>query len=276
MHALPSDPRDPGYHPIGLNPTMLGATIDAIGSSGFASAVASLVTGQIPGDAVHLERWRINPGSASGYRVEWLGSGGSRETELCTLMDVYYRDYALTDPLFLPVRGRSGTLLLQRHVGGLADGEFRRRFFDEPRIAQECVLVRGNAHIQYAIALTRTSDQARFSSVELFQFRQMADLLFPLAELNARTCAALRVAPSPLACAAPPARFDARVARQAIRLSRREHDICRLLLSGRTLPEAAAHLDVKLSTADSFKQRAFAKLGIRTRRELFDWAFTGD
>ncbi|WP_236002077.1 response regulator transcription factor [Paraburkholderia elongata] len=62
------------------------------------------------------------------------------------------------------------------------------------------------------------------------------------------------------------------MSKQNVQLSRREYEICKLLLNGRTIPDAAAHLDVKLSTAESYVKRAFAKLSVRTRRELFDWA----
>lgn len=57
-----------------------------------------------------------------------------------------------------------------------------------------------------------------------------------------------------------------------MRLSRREQEICKLLLSGRSVPEAAALLDIRHSTAETYVKRAFAKLGVRTRGELFDWA----
>ncbi|CAE6755926.1 helix-turn-helix transcriptional regulator [Paraburkholderia haematera] len=222
-------------------------------------------------DAVHLERWRSDTRSGSGYQVEWLGSGGMQYAELCSLMDIYYRSYCQIDPLFQPVRGKAGTILVQRNVSGIADSEFRRTMFDEPEITQECVLVHGTANIQYAFALARNKQQSEFTTNELFYFRQMADLLFPLFELHARTTAARRTTAVPVS-GTPHAGFDERLSRQNVQLSRREYEICKLLLNGRTIPDAAAHLDVKLSTAESYVKRAFTKLSVRTKRELFDWA----
>jgi LuxR family transcriptional regulator, activator of tox operons len=276
MHRSSPAQRDSGNERVSVNPRALGAALDAVGSSGFASAITAFVMEQVAGDAVHLECWRADADSASGYRVEWLGSGGARQAELYQIMDAYYRDYALDDPLFTPVRGRSGTLLLLRHVDGLAKGEFRRRFFDAPQITQECVRVHGDAHVQYAIALTRSREHAPFSTHELFHFRQMADVLLPVCALHARLHAAWRVTGTPAAQAAPRGGFDARVARHGVPLSPREHDVCRLLLSGLTVPEAADQLRVKQSTAQSYVQRAFEKLGVRTRRALFDWALVDD
>ncbi|EGD05768.1 LuxR superfamily regulatory protein [Burkholderia sp. TJI49] len=271
MRLLHPDPAAHGHYLIGVRPGSLGATIRAVGTPGFVAAVTAFVNDSIAADAVHLERWRADTGSTSGYVVEWLGSGSLRfAADTLRVMDVYYQDYCHVDPLFAPLRGKAGTLLVQRHIDGLAHGDFRRRIFDEPGIAQECVLVHGTAHVQYALGLARTDGQAAFTTGELFHFRQMVDLLFPMFDLHARTCAARRVA-SVSTNATSYAGFDARLERQNVQLSRREHEICRLLLCGRSVPEAAQQLDVKLSTAESYVKRAFAKLGVRTRRELFDW-----
>ncbi|MDR8730865.1 helix-turn-helix transcriptional regulator [Burkholderia pseudomultivorans] len=271
MRFLHPDPAAHGHYLIGVRPGSLGATIRAVGTPGFVAAVTAFVNDSIAADAVHLERWRTDTGSTSGYVVEWLGSGSLRfAADTLRVMDLYYQDYCHVDPLFAPLRGKAGTLLVQRHIDGLAHGDFRRRIFDEPGIAQECVLVHGNAHVQYALGLARTEGQAAFTTDELFHFRQMVDLLFPMFDLHARTCAARRIA-SVSTNATSYAGFDARLERQNVQLSRREHEICRLLLCGRSVPEAAQQLDVKLSTAESYVKRAFAKLGVRTRRELFDW-----
>jgi DNA-binding CsgD family transcriptional regulator len=38
------------------------------------------------------------------------------------------------------------------------------------------------------------------------------------------------------------------------------------------VPEAATRLELRVSTAESYVKRAFAKLGLRTKGELFAWA----
>ena len=146
-------------------------------------------------------------------------------------MDVYYQDHCRSGS-----RAQAGTLLVQRHVEGIAHGEFRRRIFDEPGIEQECMLVHGNAHLQYALGLARTVGRPAFTMDELFHFRQMVDLLFPMFELHARTCARRGVASGTVNTASQ-AGFDARLERQDVQ-SRREHEICRLMLCGRSVPEA--------------------------------------
>lgn len=113
--------------------------------------------------------------------------------------------------------------------------------------------------------------QSAFTTKELFYFRQMAEMLFPLFELHARTSAIRRTATVPFSLT-PNAGFDERLSTHNVQLSRREYEICKLLLSGRTIPDAASQRDVRLSTAESYVKRAFAKLSVRTKRELFEWA----
>ncbi|MFM0500836.1 helix-turn-helix transcriptional regulator [Paraburkholderia caffeinilytica] len=271
MRLLHPDPLGRGNFLIGVRPKTLGAAIHSVGTSEFVSTVAAFVNESIAADAVHLERWRSDASSASGYLVEWLGSGGTEYAELCRLMDTYYQHYCHIDPLFEPVRGKAGTMLVLRNVGSIADGEFRRKIFDEPQIAHECALVHGTARVQYAFALARNKKQSAFTTNELFYFRQMAEMLFPLFELHARTSAVCRTAAVPFNVT-PNMGFDERLSAQDVQLSRREYEICKLLLNGRTIPDAAEQLEIKLSTAESYVKRAFAKLGVRTKRELFEWA----
>ena len=148
---------------------------------------------------------------------------------------------------------QAGTLLVQRHVEGIAHGEFRRRIFDEPGIEQECMLVHGNAHLQYALGLARTVGRPAFTMDELFHFRQMVDLLFPMFELHAHLRGAARGVGDGEHRVAGGLRRAPRTAGRAV--SRREHEICRLMPGGRSVPEAAQQLDVKLSTAESYVKR---------------------
>ncbi len=51
-------------------------------------------------------------------------------------------------------------------------------------------------------------------------------------------------------------------------LTRREHQVCALLLDGLSVREVAERLGVQPSTATTLKKRAFARLRLRTRDEL--------
>jgi DNA-binding CsgD family transcriptional regulator len=51
-------------------------------------------------------------------------------------------------------------------------------------------------------------------------------------------------------------------------LTRREHQLCALLLDGLTLRTAAEQMEIQLSTATTLKRRAFARLHLQTKDDL--------
>jgi DNA-binding CsgD family transcriptional regulator len=133
------------------------------------------------------------------------------------------------------------------------------------------VLTKGSRHVQYSLSLVRRDDQSQFSLAELNHLRHLGDFLFPLLELHVSTAAVKRTA-NAMPETNPLVLFDARIARDGVHLSKREYESCRHLIAGRTVPETAALLGVRQTSTESYVQRAFAKLGVRTKRELALWA----
>jgi len=208
----------------------------------------------------------------TGFRCEWIGSGGvgMDSGTISDVMTLYYDRFYESDPLFAGLRGKTGTMLVVRDIGAIPPGEFRQRLFDEARIAHECVLARGTRHAQHSIALERGLREPPFSLVEMNRFRSVSEFLFPLLELHASTSAARLIAHA-APFMHPLAQFDARIAADGVRLSKREYETCAHLITGKTVPEAAQILGVRVATAESYVKRAFAKLGVRTKRELIAW-----
>lgn len=58
----------------------------------------------------------------------------------------------------------------------------------------------------------------------------------------------------------------------APQLSKREVDVLRLLAAGHSLKALAAHLNIGVKTAETYKSRAFEKLGLQSRVELIRYA----
>ncbi|NPT47884.1 LuxR family transcriptional regulator [Paraburkholderia sp. 1N] len=257
---------------VQVEPRALGDLVHAVGTANFLPSLSAFLERSVFADAVHLERVRLTPGFGKGYVAEWLGSGGpARIPMIVQLMELYYERYYERDPLIASMRGIVGTQLIQRDVHAIADVDFRRALYDVADANQECFLVRGSRNIQYSLALIRTRERPAFSFTELTLLRQMGEFLFPLCELHAST-AAVRRCTSQASAIKPASSFEERLAASEIRLSRREHEICKLLLTGKTVPEAATRLELRVSTAESYVKRAFAKLGLRTKGELFAWA----
>lgn len=64
-------------------------------------------------------------------------------------------------------------------------------------------------------------------------------------------------------------KFEARLLALCSVLTAREAAVCGALLRGRTSPEIARSLGVRLSTVHTYRKRAYAKLGVGTLPELF-------
>lgn len=268
--SVPPLPSDSSNFPLSFK--TLGNVIEAVGTPDFVRRLTLLLNEIIPLNVVHLERSRADSSMPNGFRCEWIGSSGvGMDTgTISEVMTLYYDRFYEIDPLFAGIRGKIGTLLVVRDIGAIPPGEFRQRLFDEALIAHECVLARGTRHGQHSIAIERALDAPPFSLAEMNLFRNVSDFLFPLLELHASTSAAKRVA-HPTSFLHPLAQFDARIAADAVHLSKREYEICAHLITGKTVPEAAEIVGVRAATAETYVKRAFAKLGVRTKRELVAW-----
>ncbi|NLP63029.1 helix-turn-helix transcriptional regulator [Paraburkholderia sacchari] len=268
--SVPSPTSDPSNFPLSFK--TLGNVIEAVGTPDFVRRLTLLLNEIIPLNVVHLERSRVDSTMPNGFLCEWIGSSGvGMDTgAISEVMTLYYDRFHEIDPLFAGIRGKIGTLLVVRDIGAIPPGEFRQRLFDEAFIAHECVLARGTRHAQHSIAIERALHEPPFSLAEMNLFRNVSDFLFPLLELHASTSAARRVA-HPTSYLHPLAQFDARIAADNVRLSKREYEICAHLIEGKTVPEAAEIVGVRAATAETYVKRAFAKLGVRTKRELVAW-----
>ncbi len=256
---------------VSISPHALGELVRSIGTPSFVSTLNALLTSNVAADAVHLERTRPDPASATGFSTEWIGSAGEQYDLICEVMREYYKYYSQSDPLFSALRGVVGTQLIQRDVTAITDQDLVKHVFEPGRVAQECVLSHGTRVEQYSLALVRIDGKPIFTLAEMMLLRQMGEFLFPLFEVHCRTTAARRISTVQGGWSAL-SRFDERIANQKIRLSRREYEICKCLLSGQTIPECAQSLDLRTSTAESYVKRAFAKLGVRTKWQLLQWA----
>jgi DNA-binding CsgD family transcriptional regulator len=63
--------------------------------------------------------------------------------------------------------------------------------------------------------------------------------------------------------------LDARLRALCPALTAREAAVCRALLRGRSSPEIASALGVRVSSVQTYRKRAYAKLGVATLPELF-------
>ncbi|MBF7053809.1 helix-turn-helix transcriptional regulator [Halomonas sp. KAO] len=133
---------------------------------------------------------------------------------------------------------------------------YRSHLFAFPDLADKASIVIPAPEIVYYLNLYRDLARGPFSRLDLEEIQTLTPLIASLVRRHYRQARP----------AALPARYEDAEVLQA--LSSRERELCLLLLHGHTLKTAAAELDIAPSTADTFRKRAYAKLGVRSKAEL--------
>jgi len=260
--ALPS-PDLPLSHVAFVTET-LGDIAQAVGTPQFMRAVYDTLVRYVDFDAVHLDYERV---ASSGRRsVGWIGSFG-REPELVTqVMRHYYRSYASDDATYAAIDSESDMQLVQVSAQRVAS-EIRHQFFDSGDIHDECVIAGVTLGTRYSISIARSRRLPPFSLKELSLLKQLSQVVLPLASAHKRLLGAIS------ADDAPRDELDLDLVAQWLpewqeRLTAREMHVCASFIQGMTSAAIAQSMGLKTSTVDTYAKRAFAKLGVDSRRQL--------
>ncbi|PMR69730.1 helix-turn-helix transcriptional regulator [Halomonas heilongjiangensis] len=133
---------------------------------------------------------------------------------------------------------------------------YRGHLFAFPDLVDKVALTVREAEVAYTLNLYRGRDTGAFSTADLAGLDAMAPLLASLTRRHYATARPVSQQPS------------AEEAAVLAPLSERERQLCLFLLRGHTLKTAARELDVALSTAETYRKRAYAKLGVPSKARL--------
>jgi len=149
-------------------------------------------------------------------------------------------------------------------TSGEVPDEHRQRVYDAHGVAERISIVRQQADGQiFAVNLYRHRHQRAFSDRHLAAFETVGPVLLALAHKHVEL--------------APPARsprdwiahWRSRLQLDAARLTERELDVCARILAGLSLDGIAVDLGVSLTTVKTYRKRAFDRMDIHFRNELF-------
>ena len=134
-------------------------------------------------------------------------------------------------------------------------------------------LVRRTPDYHYELHVLR-ADDAAFSACERDRLLDISPLLLPMLHKHLEALQpnlAERSSADNLQ-----RRFQERLDQAGLSLSNRELQVCLGLLAGRTAPQQAEHLQLKVNTVESYLRRAAIKLGIGGRHSLMKWMYAAD
>lgn len=142
--------------------------------------------------------------------------------------------------------------------------EHRARVYEAHGVAERVSIVQhAEDGALFAVNFYRHAHQRPLSDAQIGDFEQLAPALLALA----RKQVALR-GPVAEPCQAGEAQRQ-RLLQLNAELTARELDVCTRLLRGMTQDGIAADLSLSLPTVKTYRNRAFARLGIHFRNELF-------
>ncbi len=151
--------------------------------------------------------------------------------------------------------------------------EHRAKVYEAHGVAERVSVVEPQADgALFAINFYRHQHQRPFSDAQIGDFTQLAPALLALAHKHLRLRRPQPAAEQRPGAAARHAGFAAQV-QQVQRLhpglTLRECEVCAGILQGLTLDGIACQLGLGLPTVKTYRQRAFSRLGIHFRNELF-------
>ena len=179
------------------------------------------------------------------------------------------------------------THISQSQVG--PDGHTRRRISPlytdsvatpgEEQPAAQLHLTRRKDDMHYVLSVYRSHPSKRFSPQERSRLEDFSTLLLPLVEKHISAILPCGTDSEPVTAQnqgidSLRRRIEERLVQSGLALSRRELEVCVGLLAGRTAPELAEQLALKVNTIESYLKRASTKLGIRGRHSLLRWMYS--
>jgi DNA-binding CsgD family transcriptional regulator len=242
----------------------LGDVAQAVGAPQFLQVVYESLVRFVDFDAVHLDYDRVSP---SGQRsIGWIGSFG-RDSELVEqVMRHYYGSYASEDATYEGIGDKRDVQLIQISAQKVAS-ELRHLFFDIGNIHDECVVAGVTNGTRYSISMARSRRLPSFSLKELSLLKQLAHVVLPLSAVHKRLIGA--ISPDDGRQDTSDNNLLAQWLPQLHgKLTSRETPVCSSVIQGMTTPATAQSMGLKPSTVETYAKRAFAKLGVDSRRQL--------
>lgn len=140
-------------------------------------------------------------------------------------------------------------------------------------------LTRRKDDVRYVLSVYRSRPSDSFSPQERSLLQDFSTLLLPMVEKHIAAIHPCRLDSDPVmpqnqGIETLRRRIEERLVQSGLTLSNRELEVCLGLLAGRTAPELAEQLALKVNTIESYLKRAAIKLGISGRHSLLRWLYS--
>ena len=240
----------------GRHAQALAGLIEQLGQPGFRSLLLETLQPLVPAASFSVYR----TGRHSVPQLFLSGSLGvpdtTRDCWRAYLSGPYRSDRTLS------VEAQNETQPLLCHLTAQeVPAQHRARVYEAHGVAERVSVVQAREDGLFALNFYRHQHQAPFSDVQVADFESLAPALLALAHKHVTLSGVSEAGIAP----------DARQRLLALQpaLTPRELDVCVRLLRGMTYDGIAADLGLSVPSVKTYRNRAFDRLGIHFRNELF-------
>jgi DNA-binding CsgD family transcriptional regulator len=240
----------------------LGNLVHAIGSSGMVRAALSAVHNGC--GAEHCSMFKLRRDS-----LEMIGAASLKQARgvhqgLRYIDEGFWR----ADPTIARARNNSrngATVAIHIPPREMSNVELRKFIYDEQGINDRVFVAGERSGTCYGVSLLSGAVRMGFSDNEIQWIGNNADLLISALARDAELKGSVKPADFP-----PIRDIEQRLERNAAALTRREVQVCARVIRGVFTCGIAAELGVGEESVNTYRKRAYARLGIGTRFELFN------
>lgn len=237
-------------------PAALGALIDTLGAPDFATRSLAAIN-----RSVQAASWAVYRLRADRAPVLHLSAAAGVQDTTGACFAAYAGGLYRRDRSFDRVRagGRTGQAeVLRMHADEAPNPDHRDAIYRRHGMLERLsVAALDDDGSLLAVNLYHHEHQGRFTAAEQERFAAMAPLMLAIVRRHLALAAPVRAEPRAALAAACPA------------LTARELDVCERLLRGWSHDGIAADLGLSVATVKTYRSRAFDRLGLHFRSELF-------
>jgi DNA-binding CsgD family transcriptional regulator len=253
----------------------LGGVTRNIGSPRFGQALFSLFN-----DAIDIASCSVVTFDSSGGPTVIVSEGASPDgSQIVRRLAAEYVEGAYRyDPNVSSRNIARVPTVFGMRVDELADNQYRRRFYEEPKISYELVQLTSSDGVLFYLSLYRHRGAAPFYSKDVIAMRQLGRFGVPAIQRHLDLTGEA-VSPAKHESAAHPSNIlDACARREHMRqvfletpyrLSQREAEVCSGIVLGYSTVAIGLILQIAINTVATHRKRAYKKLGVCSQNELF-------
>lgn len=253
----------------------LASVVDAIGSDEFSARWVGLVRETC--DAAFISAFRITNGRATVVVSDGLDHPEIAQDHSHRYAEgMHWRD----DPA-LAAGARCGTnfaTLVQVDTAQISNGVLKREFYGPARVCDKLAIRAPRENALFVVSLLRTLESGHFTETIVERVAGQAAILVGLLAKHA----ALTHNTATDSLLASVSIIEQRLARAEVhamaswRLTNRERQVCARILFGITAAGIAIDLGINEYSVDTYRKRAYLRLGVATRHELLRWYLSLD